>query len=151
MTDAMTEGRWWWLSFVDTSRPYEPENDYPGGPRHLGVCIVFAPMFELAVAAAHYHRCNPGGQVAGWDFPAMTSVPSHRVNVLLTGDEMRAASEESVHWVPAYVEEEGKSMPDPKQPEPEESDSELAEPGPDASRQAPEPPPKDTGGKKDWH
>lgn len=26
-----------------------------------------------------------------------------------------------------------------------------SEPGQDASRQAPEPPPVDTGGKKDWH
>ena len=101
----MIEGRWWWLSFVDTSQPYREENDYPGGPRHLGVCVVFAPTFELAIGAAHVHKCNPGGQVAGWDFPFGTEVPEHRSNVLLTGDDLAAANQETTAWVPAEPEE----------------------------------------------
>lgn len=59
---------WWWLSFVDTSLPYREEDDYPGGPRFMGVCIVPAPNIVFAGQVAWALGCNPGGQVGGYAF-----------------------------------------------------------------------------------
>lgn len=99
-SDVMVDaGYWYWLSFLDTTLPYVEEEDYPGGPRHSGVCIVYAPTFELAIGAADVHGCNPGGQVAGWMFPPGTKVPFERAFRLFTGDDVETVSKETVAWV----------------------------------------------------
>ena len=46
---------WYWLSFVDVSRPK--------GQQFLGACIVQARGIATAVREAHLRGCNPGGQV----------------------------------------------------------------------------------------
>lgn len=51
---------WWWLSFVDTSRPkVSPDDD-----RFLGGCWVPAEVAALAPEVARDAGLNPGGQVA---------------------------------------------------------------------------------------
>lgn len=52
----------WWLSFADPQRPK--------GSQLLGVALVRADNFPLAVLAAHFHKCNPGGECAGVECPA---------------------------------------------------------------------------------
>ena len=61
--------RWWWLSFVDTDMPYTVEGDYPGGPRHLGICVVPGGNIVRAGHVAWALGCNPGGQVDGYPIP----------------------------------------------------------------------------------
>jgi hypothetical protein len=50
-----TQSGWWWFSFADPTRP--------DGTQFLGVCIVYGPDFETALARSHALRVNPGGEV----------------------------------------------------------------------------------------
>lgn len=80
---------WWWLSFIDTTLPYREEDDYPGGPRWAGVCIVAASNLVQATHMAHALGCNPGGQVSGYPFTidkGWTMRPEF-VGRLFAGDE----------------------------------------------------------------
>lgn len=63
---ALVANPYHYLSFVDTSRPYKAEEDYPGGPRWSGACYVPGATLEEAVANAWKLGCNPGGQVKGF-------------------------------------------------------------------------------------
>jgi len=73
----------WYLSFVDTSAPYEEENDYPGGPRWLGACVVPGFGEVDAVSNAHLMGCNPGGQVSIFGPIPPEKVKPEYVGVLL--------------------------------------------------------------------
>lgn len=75
----------WWLSFMDTSLPYELDQDYPGGGRFLGVAIVEALGFMDAVLQAKALGANPGGQVSGW--PVFHEIPAEYRNRLLSAAE----------------------------------------------------------------
>lgn len=76
---------WWWLSFASSER-------------NLGVALVSAPDFGTAVLKSHALRCNPGGEVNGWEVPASLGLGDpapkwqHR---LLNTDEI---SEMSLEW-----------------------------------------------------
>lgn len=97
---------WWWLSFVDTTLPYREEDDYPGGPRWLGVCIVPAANIVQAAAVAHVVACNPGGQVSGYPFKladGWTLNPEY-VGRLFAGDEGRAFAERDLEELVMEVE-----------------------------------------------
>lgn len=66
----------YWLSFVDPERPK--------GTRFIGVALVEADDFGLAVQLAHRKGCNPGGEVAGepipkWAWDAVLESEKHRV------------------------------------------------------------------------
>lgn len=45
--------RWWWLSFVDESRPE--------GDQFLGACVVQADSEHEAIDEARAQGCHPGG------------------------------------------------------------------------------------------
>ncbi len=82
---------WHWLSFINTDLPYLESEDYPGGYRHLGVCIIPAPNVVAAADLARVMGCNPGGAVRS--YPACPSgwrpKPEY-VAKLFSGDEARA-------------------------------------------------------------
>lgn len=53
-----------WLSFVDSSRPV--------GQRFLGAAIIPDCVNAAdAIGQAHLHGCNPGGEVAAAELPAL--------------------------------------------------------------------------------
>ena len=58
---------WWWLSFADGNRPK--------GRQFLGVAIVQAYSFPIAVGVAHMLGINPGGEVMGYPVPPGRVVP----------------------------------------------------------------------------
>ena len=60
----------WWLSFAD--------GDLPKGQQFLGVCLVWAPAFPLAVMAAHVLGINPGGRGARTRDPERQGVSGAR-------------------------------------------------------------------------
>lgn len=72
---------WWWLSFANAKG-------------HLGIALVRASDFRSAVRESHRRGCNPGGEVAGWPFPAALGLgdPSarwqYRVMTRAEADEM---------------------------------------------------------------
>ena len=74
----------WWLSFCDGS--------LPKGSQWLGACIVHAETFLDAVRVAHRLGCNPGGQVAGGEIPAVTHwlIRDGECGRLLSRDEANA-------------------------------------------------------------
>lgn len=52
---------WWWLSFCDPGKPK--------GEKFLGVAIVQANGFALAITETHLRGINPGGEVAFQEIP----------------------------------------------------------------------------------
>jgi hypothetical protein len=70
----------WWLSFVDPSRPT--------GKQFLGACLIVSPGFVTAIYVSHILRCNPGGQVRGsGPIPIDTKIPSKFQARLLNREE----------------------------------------------------------------
>lgn len=70
-----------WLSFIDPKRPT--------GDQFIGVVIVEAPTFDLAVLSAHMSECHPGGEAAGVELPdEKVVVPAEFRNKLLTRDQL---------------------------------------------------------------
>lgn len=68
-----------WLSFADGA--------LPEGTQFLGVVIVRAPNFIMAVQLAHLMKINPGGEVKGLPIPNDMKIHPTWVNVLLTRAE----------------------------------------------------------------
>lgn len=59
----------WWLSFVDPDKAAPRDEQVPGGPGFLGVCIVRAQTDLLAVMRTHDLGINPGGEVTMFRIP----------------------------------------------------------------------------------
>lgn len=73
--------QWWWLSFVDPSRPI--------GKRFLGVAVLPAQTVEDVITLSHLTGCNPGGEIALLPIPteAMHKIPLTYRNRLLSQQE----------------------------------------------------------------
>lgn len=69
-----------WLSFCDP--------DLPKGTQFLGIAIIEAPCFELAVPISHLEGCNPGGEIAGYEI-GDKPVPEKYLHRLLNKKELR--------------------------------------------------------------
>lgn len=68
-----------WLSFCDPEKPK--------GSQFLGVAIVRAPGFATACVVSHTLRCNPGGEIAGYEL-GTPRVPEEYINRLLTKEDV---------------------------------------------------------------
>lgn len=95
------EPGWWWLSFAD--------GDRPAGQQFLGVAVVRAPGFGLAVMRAHELKINPGGEVSGQLIPAGVPPPTEMLDKLLIDKERIAELEEQ--WCAASWAASGKPRP----------------------------------------
>lgn len=60
-----------WLSFADPKRP--------AGEQFLGVALVEADDMTEALRVAWRTRCNPGGEVNGYELPLDDLANDHRV------------------------------------------------------------------------
>lgn len=87
----MSVDRWFWLSFAD--------GDRPKGQQFLGVIVVRALYFELAVARTHELGINPGGEVAGMEIPAHVPPPDEMLDKLVADPARIRALEEQ--WAAA--------------------------------------------------
>lgn len=78
---TLVDDTWWWLSFADGKRPV--------GQQFLGVVLVRAPEFTLAVMATHRLGVNPGGEVCGTEFTGdgLEDVLQRYAGRLLSKDE----------------------------------------------------------------
>jgi len=100
---AGVEPGWWWLSFADGSRPT--------GQQFLGVAVVRAAGFGLAVMRAHELGINPGGEVCGDVIPAACPPPDEMLDRLVT-DKARIEELEK-QWCTASWAARGKEQPVP--------------------------------------
>lgn len=81
-------GRTWWLSFCDARKPQ--------GAQFVGVVIVRADSFSMAVFEAHRLKCNPpGAEVQGTEWAPVKFVDPTKLGVLLTRDEAEALEAET--------------------------------------------------------
>lgn len=71
---------WWWLSFVDNSRPE--------GDKFIGACIVKAHGVITAAKEAHAQKCNPGGEVGAMPFPDFVDL-TEWANRILTREQCK--------------------------------------------------------------
>lgn len=76
---SLTTPVYWWLSFCD------PEA--PKGEQFLGAICIQAPDFMGAVALTHFMGINPGGEVAGADFPEGVAPPTDWCGRLLSRED----------------------------------------------------------------
>jgi hypothetical protein len=58
---------WWWLSFVDDSRPV--------GDRFVGACWLQGPSIQTVLTQSHLLGINPGGSVQFVQCPEDFQVP----------------------------------------------------------------------------
>lgn len=81
--------QWWWLSFVDATRP--------PGEQFVGLCIVSAPNIVAATTVAREFGCNPGGEVAGFLAvpPGWHPKPEY-IGKLFAGSDGRAFAEKKL-------------------------------------------------------
>ena len=80
----------YWLSFVDTevAATIPLEEQVPGGPSFLGVCVVAAQGPMLAVSTSHVLGINPGGEVRiHGPFP-LDAWPAEACNRLLSARDI---------------------------------------------------------------
>jgi len=89
---------WWWLSFADGRRP--------AGQQFLGVAVVRAAGFGLAVMRAHALGINPGGEVSGQQIPASVAPPDEMLDKLVTDKDRVLELEEG--WCAASRAASGK-------------------------------------------
>lgn len=83
-----------YLSFTDPeiAATIPEEDQRPGGPSWMGGCFVVASDMGSAIGQAHFHGCNPGGQVAGWGpLPAEAIKPEYLNRLLKTEAELELA------------------------------------------------------------
>ena len=83
----------WWISFVDPDKSAPPGEQVPGGGGFLGVVIVAADTFALALAVTHALGVNPGGQATILGPLAAGCIAPQWRNRLLTADEADAIPE----------------------------------------------------------
>lgn len=92
---------WWWLSFADGERPT--------GQQFLGVAVVRAAGFGLAVMRTHALGINPGGEVAGKEIGASCPPPAPLLDKLIA-DKARILELEEL-WCAASWAASGKPRP----------------------------------------
>lgn len=73
---------WYWLSF---SEPRPPQ-----GRGFLGVAIVAATSFPLAIETARFLSINPGGEVRGHLLMPDQAIPPDKLNRLIGREELEA-------------------------------------------------------------
>lgn len=73
--------RLWWLSFCDATLPV--------GSQFIGACIVPGENMGHALQVAHLLKCNPGGEVEGFEIPAerTRAIWSDEIGKLMSRDE----------------------------------------------------------------
>lgn len=99
---AACEVGWWWLSFAD--------GDRHAGQQFLGIAVVRAAGFGLAVMQTHALGINPGGEVQGKEIRANCPPPDELLNRLVT-DKARIAELEE-QWCAASWAVSGRPRPD---------------------------------------
>lgn len=70
---------WWWISFAD--------GDLPVGSQFLGVALVQAHGFGLAMLRTHTLKINPGGSVHGHPIPERMGDPPEAMRDRLVSDK----------------------------------------------------------------
>lgn len=87
--DAATEPeQWWWLSFCDGAKPK--------GSQFLGCVVIQGCGIGWACHSAHALGVNPGGECAGYPFPAGVEPPKSYRHRLLTRAECEQLDAELV-------------------------------------------------------
>lgn len=77
---------YWWLSFCDP--------DKPTGQQFIGIIIVKAKGFTLAVRRTHSLMINPGGEVQGCEIPIDTPwlpIKDEHLDRLMSKADLKAA------------------------------------------------------------
>jgi len=72
---------WWWLSFMDPKKP--------AGSRFLGVIVIEAASFDMAIRTTHAMWINPGGEVRSHYLGSIKPTwPEEAFSRLLSADKL---------------------------------------------------------------